>query len=93
MSVNDLAINQENWAMEMLGRSGALTSCPRHEGVYVDEGIEESEIYKYAMGAYIKSNGTSPFDSVREMTDAVKSSYGERGGNDYCPLCFRHIDD
>ncbi|EPO1082262.1 hypothetical protein ACT6F8_002661 [Cronobacter dublinensis] len=93
MSINDLVIDQENWAMEMLVRSGSLTPCPHHEGVYVDEGNEESEIYKYAMGAYKKSKGTSPFESVREMTDAVKSAYEEHGGNDVCPLCTRYADD
>lgn len=93
MSINDLAMEQEIWAMEMLGRSGALTPCPRHEGVYVDEGIEGPEIYKYAMGAYNNSNGNSPFESAREMTDAVKSSYDEHGGNDVCPLCSARADE
>ena len=93
MSVADLAIDKENWVMEMLVRSGALTPCPHHEGVYVDEGIEEPEIYKYAMGAFNKSNGKSPFETAREMTDSVQIAYGEYGGNDRCPLCFKHIND
>ncbi|MBJ9631516.1 hypothetical protein I5532_02415 [Citrobacter freundii] len=93
MSVADLAMDQEIWAMRMLVRCGALTECDRHEGVYVDEGIEEPEIYKYAMGAFNKSNGESPFETAREMTDSVQIAYGEHGGNDRCPLCFKHIDD
>lgn len=57
MSIDQLCMKQEDWALEMLGRVGALTQCPHHEGVYVDEGIDESDIYKYAAGAYKKSDG------------------------------------
>ncbi|AWC87397.1 hypothetical protein [Enterobacter cloacae complex sp. FDA-CDC-AR_0164] len=93
MSVDDLAMEKENWAIMVLVKRGALTPCPHHEGVYVDEGIEEPEIYKYAMGAFNKSNGESPFETAREMTDSVQIAYEEHGGNDRCPLCFKHIDD
>lgn len=93
MSIADLAIDQESWAMMLLVRCRALTECDRHEGVYVDEGIDEADIYKYAAGAYKKSNGGHPFESFRDMTDAVKSAYEEHGGNDACPLCLRHVDD
>lgn len=93
MSIDDLAMSQEQWALQMLGRSGALSPCIHHEGVYIDEGIDEREIYKYPMAAYKKSNGESPFESVKEMTDAIKSAYEEHGGNDVCPLCFKRADD
>ncbi|ELE9740163.1 hypothetical protein [Enterobacter kobei] len=93
MSIDDLYMRQEEWALEMLGRSGALTPCTHHEGVYIDEGIELSEAYKYAMTAYKNSNGKSPFESASEMTDAIKSAYEDHGGNDLCPLCTSHVDD
>lgn len=93
MSIDELCMKQERWALEMLGRLGALSPCIHHDGVYVDEGVDESEIYKYAMVAYKNSNGGSPFESVREMTDSVKIAYEEHGGNDVCPHCYRHADD
>lgn len=93
MSIDQLCMKQECWALEMLGRVGALTQCPHHEGVYVDEGIDESDIYKYAAGAYKKSDGGHLFDSFKEMTDAVKSAYEEHGGNDVCPLCCKCAED
>ncbi|EJV1068745.1 hypothetical protein LZP96_09670 [Enterobacteriaceae bacterium 155047] len=93
MSIADLAMDQESWAMMVLVRCGALTECDRHEGVYVDEGIEQSEIYKYAAIEYKKSNDLHPFESFRDMTDTVKMKYEEHGGNDICSLCFKHIDD
>ncbi|ELP5719743.1 hypothetical protein QTU96_002061 [Enterobacter asburiae] len=93
MSIDQLCMKQECWALEMLGRVGALTQCPHHEGTYVDEGIEESDIYKYAAGAYKKSNGGHPFESFKEMTDAVKSAYEEHGGNDVCSLCCKYAED
>ncbi|ENT2476803.1 hypothetical protein ACFFKL_003058 [Enterobacter hormaechei] len=93
MSIDQLCMKQECWALEMLGRVGALTQCPHHEGAYVDEGIDEANIYKYAAGAYKKSNGSHLFESFKEMTDAVKSAYEEHGGNDVCPLCFKRVDD
>lgn len=90
MSIDQLCMRQEDWALEMLCRSGALTPCVHHEGVYVDEGIELSDIYKYGTAAYKNSNGGSPFSDIREMTDAIKSAYDEHGGNDYCPLCHNN---
>lgn len=51
MGIDQLCMKQEEWAMEMLVRVGVLTPCPHHEGVYIDEGIDSSDIYKYAAGA------------------------------------------
>ena len=93
MSVADLAMDQEVWAMMVLVKCGALTECDRHEGVYIDEGIDSSEIYKYAALEFRKSNDAHLFESFRDMTDTVKMKYEEHGGNDICPLCFKHIED
>lgn len=39
MSINELESEQKDWALSMLCRSGVLSPCRHHEGVYVDEGI------------------------------------------------------
>lgn len=93
MGIDQLCMKQEEWAMEMLVRVRALTPCQHHEGVYIDEGIDESDIYKYAARAYKKSKGGHPFEDFRGMTDTVKTKYEEHGGNDVCPLCMKHADD
>ncbi|HFN5235672.1 TPA: hypothetical protein ACNBKZ_002043 [Escherichia coli] len=40
MSINELESEQKDWALSMLCRSGVLSPCRHHEGVYVDEGID-----------------------------------------------------
>ncbi|WP_353051751.1 hypothetical protein [Escherichia coli] len=74
-------------------RSGVLSPCRHHEGVYVDEGIDIESAYKYSMKVYKSNEDKSPFCNVREMTDTVQNYYHEYGGNDTCPLCTKHIDD
>ncbi|HFY6813327.1 TPA: hypothetical protein ACIICM_004474, partial [Salmonella enterica subsp. enterica serovar Typhimurium] len=55
MSINELESDQEDWALSMLCRSGVLSLCRHHEGVYVDEGVDIESAYKYSMKVY-KSN-------------------------------------
>ncbi|HIA8501092.1 TPA: hypothetical protein ACWS8Y_004102, partial [Escherichia coli] len=49
MSINELESEQKDWALSMLCRSGVLSPCRHHEGVYVDEGIDIESAYKYSM--------------------------------------------
>lgn len=93
MSINELESEQKDWASSMLCRSGVLSPCRHHEGVYVDEGIDIESAYKYSMKVYKSNEDKSPFCNVREMTDTVQNYYHEYGGNDTCPLCTKHIDD
>lgn len=88
MSIDQLYMQQENWAIRMLYMSGVLSECVHHEGVYIENGEDVESAYKYAMRAFKNNMDDSPFDEVREMTDAIKRSYEEHGGNDICPLCF-----
>ena len=49
MSINELESEQKDWALSMLCRSGVLSPCRHHEGVYVDEGID---IFGMHVGGY-----------------------------------------
>ncbi len=52
MRINELESEQKDWALSMLCRSGVLSPCRHHEGVYVDEGIDIESAYKYSMKVY-----------------------------------------
>lgn len=69
MSINELESDQEDWALSMLCRSGVLSLCRHHEGVYVDEGVDIESAYKYSMKVYKSNEDESPFCNAREMTD------------------------
>ncbi|WP_368667582.1 hypothetical protein [Ancylomarina sp. 16SWW S1-10-2] len=68
MSINELESEQKDWALSMLCRSGVLSPCRHHEGVYVDEGIDIESAYKYSMKVYKSNEDKSPFCNVREST-------------------------
>lgn len=93
MSIDDLVMSQEQWALEMLGRAEVLIPCQHHEGVYVEGGSDLQEGFKYSMKVFKNNEDNCPFSSTREMTDSVQLTYYEHCGNDVCPLCFKHIDD
>lgn len=88
MSIDQLCLAQEEWALRMLCSSEVLSECEHHEGVYVENGEDVRKAYKYAMAEFKKNKDDSPFEEVSEMTDAIKSAYEEHGGNDDCPLCY-----
>lgn len=63
MSINELESEQKDWALSMLCRSGVLSPCRHHEGVYVDEGIDIESAYKYSMKVYKKTQNRDLSDS------------------------------
>lgn len=65
MSINELESEQKDWALSMLCRSGVLSPCRHHEGVYVDEGIDIESAYKYSMKV-ISLMKTNPHSAMCE---------------------------
>ena len=93
MSVSDLAMSEENWAMKMLCRSGVLTECQHHECVYVEEGNDVVSAYKYGTKVFNEDPAKTPFTILTEARDAIKIAYDVHGGNDVCPHCQKRWEE
>lgn len=87
MSINDLCMAQEQWALGILLRTNVLESCVIH-GDVLHEGSEDVDAaYKYANTIFSRNAGDTPFEDRTEMTDTIKSVFEEYCGCDVCPSC------
>lgn len=93
MSINDLAEEQRNLALQILLKKGVLTTCDFHEDDIYEGGEEIDSAYKYGNYLYSNGNASFPFDDRKDMTDTILSVFEEYSGCDMCPSCARHMDD
>lgn len=93
MSINDLAEEQRQRALQILLDKVVLTTCRFHDDEIYDGGEDIDSAYKYANYLFSKGDSSFPFDDRRDMTDTILHVYTEYSSSDMCPSCSRYMDD
>ena len=82
-------------SLNVLQAVGLLVECEYHPGTYYDGGQGDlEEAYKLANSRVSKGEIELPGRmSRRDFTDAIKSTYNDNSGIDYCSSCEKNMRD
>jgi hypothetical protein len=82
-------------SLGVLKEVGLLTECESHADTYYDgEQGDLEDAYKLANSKVTRGDNELPSGmSRRDFTDAIKGTYEENAGIDYCPSCEKMMRD
>ena len=80
----------EQQAMAVLLRVGAVSECPVHDGIFIDEGDSQALEEAYAVAARKVQSGNTKA-TLAEYTAAIDEALATAG--EHCPICSGHSDE
>ena len=82
-------------SLDVLKEVGLLAECESHAGTYYDgEQGDLEDAYKLANSKVTKGDIELPGGmSRRDFTDAIKGTYNDNSGINYCSSCEKNMRD